>query len=240
MNGLKLTENKLNPEGYWSKPLKGFEQFRTAGNAIIYPGPEWLSLFEQNGYEMTDLEQWYANEHKIHIQKHYPSQSCLKKEWMVQDQNSFYVGSTKPGAGDDTGLYEGAHLNHSLLFERRGFTGGALEQLKTFATKNSMLYKLIKMKPKWGFDFSIDYTDREGNVLEILHYEYDGFNYEEIVEKQKKHENIFLNIDWNDAAKKLLARKQEWCNLEFFDQSAWKCKYFGLDNERWKMVVWEY
>lgn len=239
MNGLKLTSNELDPTGYWSKALTRFQEFPTAGSQLLYPGPEFLALFEQNGYEMTEVEQWYAEEAKVRLQKHYPSQSCLKRDWMTQDVYSLYKGSTVLHAGSDTGAWEGAHLNHCLLFERRGFTGAALEQLKTFATKNTLIYKLIKMKPKWGFDFSMDYTDREGNVLEVLHYEYDGFNYNEIVEKQKKHESIFLSIDWDDAAKQLLKHKDTWGNMEFFEQSAWKCRFFGIDNERWKMVVWE-
>lgn len=240
MNGLTLTGNQLDPTGYWAEALSHFDQFSTVNGQMLYPGPEFLSLFEQNGYEMTEVEQWYAKEAKVSTQKHYSSQTCLKKEWMIQDVYSYYTGSTALNTTTDTGAWEGAHLNHCLLFERRGFTGAALEQLKKFATKNTLLYKLIKMKPKWGFDFSMDYTDKEGNVLEVLHYEYDGFNYNEILEKQKKHEAIFLNIDWNNAAKELLKHKDTWGNMEFFEQSAWKCRYFGLDNERWKMIVWDY
>ena len=240
MNGLNLTNNKLDPAGYWVKALKSFIDLPTVGGQMLYPGPEFLGLFEQNGYEMTELEQWYAKEARIEMQKHYSSQTCLKKEWMTQDVYSYYVGSSALYTSNDTGLYEGAHLNHCLLFERRGFSGEALEQLKAFATKNTLIYKLIKMKPKWGFDFSMDYADREGNVLEVLHYEYDGFDYDDIKEKQEKHERIFLSIDWNNAAKKLIHHRDEWSSLEFFEQSAWKCKYFGLDNERWKMVVWDY
>lgn len=221
MNGLKLTGNKLNADGYWTKSIK---------LATDFPRPESLALFEQNGYEMTAVEQWYAQEEGASIKKHYPYQSCLKNDWMVQDVDAYF----------DNGIYEGAHLNHCLLFERRGFKESALQQLEQFAKKNTLIYKLIKMKPKWGFDFSMDYADREGNVLEVLHYEYDGFDYDDIKEKQEKHERIFLSIDWNNAAKKLIHHRDEWSSLEFFEQSAWKCKYFGLDNERWKMVVWDY
>jgi len=239
MNGLTLTGFELDPTAHWTKPLSHFVEIPTAGGQILYPGPEFLELFEQNGYEMTEVEQMYAKEAKIPLQKHYSSQTCLKKIWMTQDVKELYRGSTRPGYGDDTGAYQGPHLNHCLLFERRGFSGAALEQLKTFATKNTLMYKLIKMKPKWGFDFSMDYTDTDGNVLELLHYEYDGFEYDEIFEKQKKHERIFLSIDWDNAAKALIKHKDEWHNLDFFGQSAWKCRFFGLDNERWKMVVWE-
>jgi hypothetical protein len=84
----------------------------------------------------------------------------------------------------------------------------------------------------------MDYVDEQGNVLEVLHWEYDGFEYEEIQEKKLKNEPKLLDIDWDDASKQVLARKQEWYNLDFFEQSAWKCDYFGIERERFKMVAW--
>ena len=213
MNGLALTNNKLDPNPYWTVPLEV--------DAFV-PSPTMLDIFEQNGYEMTELEQLYAKANNVKLQKHYPQQHCIKKSWMTMPV-----------------VAEGAHLNHSLLFERKGFNGEALEQLKSWANTNTLLYKLIKLRPKWGFDLSVDYTDKDGNALEVLHYEYDGFDFNEIEEKRKAYEPIFLSIDWNDAAKKLIARKNEWSHLGFFDQSDWKCKFFGIDKERWKMVVWD-
>lgn len=212
MNNLTLTDAKLDPNPFWSIAL----------DSNIKLGPELLDIFEQNGYEMTEAEQMYAAANGAFLKKHYPQQHCLKNQWMTMPL-----------------VTEGPHLNHCLLFERKGFIGEALAQLKEQANTNTLLYKLIKLKPKWGFDFSMDYTDKEGNVLEVFHYEYDGFHFDEINEKRIKYEPILLSIDWADAAKKLIARKSEWSHLEFFEQSAWKCKYFGFDNERWKMVVWD-
>jgi hypothetical protein len=40
------------------------------------------------------------------------------------------------------------------------------------------------MRPKWGMDISVDYADDQGNVFELLHWEYDGFNVDEIADKK--------------------------------------------------------
>jgi hypothetical protein len=45
--------------------------------------------------------------------------------------------------------------------------------------------------------------------------------------------------DFDTAAMDLKARKKDWINLEFFEQSNWKCNYFGVPNERFKMVIWQ-
>ncbi len=94
------------------------------------------------------------------------------------------------------------------------------------------------MRPKWGLDFSMDYVDREGNAFEVLHWEWDSFDYEEIEAVRKEIEPILLGISWQDAAQDLLKYKSQWHHLDFFDQSDWKCDFFGGPKERFKMVIW--
>jgi hypothetical protein len=72
------------------------------------------------------------------------------------------------------------------MFERKGYSGEALQQLTTWAGYRPQFHKLIAMRPKWGLDFSIDYADREGNVFELLHWEYDGFEHDEIAEQKNR------------------------------------------------------
>ena len=55
---------------------------------------------------------------------------------------------------------------------------------------------------------------------------------------KSKIETLALNIDWNDAAKTLLSKKSEWDSLPFFEQSDWKCKYFGVEPEKFKIIIW--
>ena len=68
-----------------------------------------------------------------------------------------------------------------MILERKGFSGEALLQLRDLALLNPLIYKIINIKPKFCIDFSLDYVDFDGNCMEILHYEYDGFNLNEII-----------------------------------------------------------
>ena len=85
----------------------------------------------------------------------------------------------------------------------------------------------------------MDYVDLEGNCFEVIHWEWDSFSYEEIEAIRKKIEPIFLSIDWDDAGRDMLRKKTEWHNLDFFAQSEWKCNYFNIPKERFKMVIWK-
>lgn len=213
MSSVVLTNNKFDSNGYWDKPVE----------KIVYiPTPEDVALFDQNGYDLTDLEKHYAYSNWNKPKKHREHRVALKQSWFTQDYK-----------------IEGAVLNHSLLFERKAYAGAALDQLRRWARDLPLLYKVIAMRPKWGLDFSMDYADRDGNVFELLHWEYDGFDYEEICAVKDAIEPKILAINWDDAAKDLIKYKHNWHHLDFFAQSAWKCNYFGIPNERFKMVIWD-
>tara|TARA_B100001057_G_scaffold403787_1_gene416180 strand:- start:238 stop:879 length:642 start_codon:yes stop_codon:yes gene_type:complete len=211
---LHVTDNKFDTNPYYSERIK---------SVFACPPKETVELFDQNGYDLTRLEQLYAVANGANTTKHRNSEHItLRQEWFVDDN---------PEAGP--------HINHAFMFERKGYTGDALQQLKSWAEYRPNFHKLIAMRPKWGLDFSIDYCDREGNVFELLHWEYDGFEYNEIAGKKENMEAFLLNQDWDERAKTMLERKDEWHRLGFFEQSEWKTKFFGIDKERFKMVLWK-
>lgn len=117
MSYLQLTNNQLNPEGYWNKPLKKLRS----------PSPRELALFDQNGYDLTNLEKNYAKINLGNMHSHREHRFALKAPWFIQAAKN-----------------EGAVLNHSLLFERKGYAGEALEQLELWAQKNPLLSKSLK------------------------------------------------------------------------------------------------
>jgi hypothetical protein len=126
-----------------------------------------------------------------------------------------------------------------LLFERKGYTDAALEELQFWAKSLPLIYKVIALRPKWGLDFSMDWVDTKGNAFEVLHWEWDSFNYEEVEHVRKTIEPILLAIDWQDAGQQILVQKEQWHHLDFFAQSDWKCRYFGIPKEQFKMVAWQ-
>ena len=211
---LHVTDNKFDSRANWSERIK---------SVFACPPKEVVELFDQNGYDLTKLEQLYAVANGATTTKHRNSEHItLRKTWFTDDSPE-----------------SGPHINHAYMFERKGYDGEALKQLKSWAEYRPHLNKLVAMRPKWGLDFSIDYCDQDGNVFELLHWEYDGFDYNEIEDKKPKMEEFLLNQDWNERARVMLERKDEWHKLGFFEQSEWKTKFFGIEKERFKIVLWK-
>jgi len=202
-----------------------FNDRRTWGNAIenmVCPRPYMLDRFDQSGYDLCLLEQEYAKANMgSHDYMRY--KACIKQDWFVKDQE------------EKTGV----HINHSDLYERKGYHGYALEQLSHWTPGNPLLWKMIKLKPKWGIDISLDYVDDNGNVMELFHYEWDDTELDTVLDKKEIIELVIENHDWEDVAKIKLLRKDEWQHLDFTGQSEWTTKFLGLPKERFKLVPWK-
>jgi len=205
-----LTDNQLHRKPCFLDPIF---------NVDILKDPKSVDLFDQNGYHLTRAEQAFLphNGYKPIERRH---EDCLRYDWFVWDKR------------------DGAHINHSDLFERKGFASVAKDQLEAFAEINPMLYKLIKMKPKWGIDISIDYVSKDA-VFEVFYYEWDSFEYNAVIDKKGEIEEFVLAQDWDDVAKTLWKKKDEWYDLDFFDQTQWRTDYFGLSPEKFKNVIWD-
>lgn len=214
MTILHLSNNELNSSGFWEKSINKLTYFPIYADFYV---------FDQTGYDLTPIERMFAIANRAHLSEFGNSgKHSLKFDWYTQSNE-----------------IEGSTLNHSYIFERKAFAGAALDQLKAWAKHMPLCYKLIAIRPKWGLDFSMDYVDRHGNAFELLHWEYDGFDYNEIYDHKMQFQEKIKNIDWTNAAHAILKRKSEWHHLEYLQQSEWKCKYFGIINERFKMVVWQ-
>jgi len=207
---MKVAKDKLRKEAYFLDATEDIETLRD---------PRCVDLFDQNGYHLTKAEQAFLtrNGYEPVIRRH---EDCLRHDWIISDKR------------------DKAHINHSDLFERKGFKDCALEQLNALAEYNPMLYKLVKMKPKWGIDISIDYVSEDA-VFEVFHYEWDSFEYEAVMEKKLEIEQFVLNLDWDSVALDLWIKRDEWINLNFFEQTKWRTDFFGLSPEKFKNVIWE-
>ncbi len=217
-NDLLLAKSNFNQEPVWSNPIPNElvdERIIKSANATRY--------FDQNGYDLCPLEQLFAQFNSdVDLTKYRDVRVSIHKPWFSQeDKLSGYV------------------LNHSMLLERKGYGGQALAQLKDWVRVNPLLYRLINYKTKWGLDFSLDYVDPFGECMEVFHYEYDDFDFNNINKVKTQLENKITTCNFDEIVPDLIRRKPEWFNLEFFNQSAWKTNYFNLAPERFKMVGWQ-
>lgn len=204
------TGNTFDSTPYWTNPIRRYKT----------PQITCVDLFDTNGYDLTELEQDYAEVNTPAEDHRY--KRAIKRTWFT---------TKKP-------IVEGVHINHALLFERKGYNGAALEQLKDWSNEMPIVSKLVKIRSKWGIDLAIDYVDRDGNAFEVFHYEWDDFDYEAVMRAKTKIEELALSTDWDAAAKELLERRSEWASLPFFEQSDWKCKFFNIEPEKFKIIIW--
>ena len=219
MNDLVRTDNNFVMQGCYTESISAINHL---SKNTIY---EMCSLFDQNGYKMTKVEQMYCSVNfptKASVYRENTDEISWHTPWMTQEFKE-----------------EGAILNHCFLFERKGFAGDAYKELAELAKMYPILYKVLRIRPKWGLDFSIDYVDRDGNVFEIVHWEWDTFEFNEIVRKKNDAEKIISKIDFDEQAKILLDNKDKWWGLSFKEQSDYKCESVGLSSERFNDVIWE-
>ena len=210
---ITLSKNNFNPNPYYTLPIDLDESIDLKST---------IDTFDQNGFDLTDLEIMYAKKMDLDIKKVRHTHFVLKDDWFTAEPTD-----------------RGCHINHAVIFERKGFADAAKEQMVELADKCPLIHKVLQIKPKWGLDFSVDYADAQGNVFEVLHWEWDTFDFEEIQQKKKQMDIFLLSQDWNKMAKQLLDCKEEWYKLGFFEQSDYKTKFFGIEKERFKMVIWK-
>lgn len=204
------TQNTFYSQGTWG----------TAIEQMHCPNVEALQLFDQSGYDLCPLEQDYAKAN-MGEPEYMRYRRAIAKPWILSKSKT------------------GAHINHSYLFERKGYHGYALEQLGHWAEGNHLIHKMTQLKPKWGIDISLDYVDDSRyNTMELFHYEWDSHNLEEVEKRKVFIENLLETVDWNDFAKEKIAKKDEWAHLDFVGQSEWTTKYLGIPKERFKLVPW--
>lgn len=187
--------------------------------------PSDFALFDHNGYDLTNIEIGYCENDGFKVSSHrHSGHIALKQPWFYQEGTPWSP--------------TGAHINHAALFERKGYAGDALWQLREIAQQHPIAYKIINIKPKWGVDLSIDYVDEEGNCFEVLHFEYDVFSFEEANKIKERIEEVVENTDWDNAARRLWSKRDEWLDLSFFKMSNYKCDFFGIPRERFKETIW--
>ncbi len=164
--------------------------------------------YDKDGFELNRAEQKFyaAMKHPIH----YPilNHTCWQEPWFELEK-------------DNVGLI----LDHSMFLCRAAYNGDAEEQLKALKSSIPTADYLLRTKQKWGFDFALDAVRKDGTVFEVLHVEYDHYDFDYFKNRMISFDYTVRHTDWCDAAERIWTMKDQWQNLSGFDQNNWKAEY---------------
>jgi hypothetical protein len=170
--------------------------------------PGDFKYFDKDGFELNKAEQKFysAQGHNIHngILNHY----CWDQSWIEIDPaiNNLY-------------------LDHSMILYRAHYTDAAAEQLSAYRSVCPRAALLLQIKSKWGFDFDLNAFSESGLPYEVLHIEYDNYDYTLFLNRISEFEQIVKNMDWQHVAHSVWQHRNEWQNLQGYDQNHWKAKH---------------
>lgn len=170
-----------------------------------------MRYFDKDGYEITALMERVFYEHNgVYLGSEIQAHTSTATEW-------FY---------DETESESGLVLDHSMIMTRWAFSGDARVQIEEASKKRPILNKLLRIKPKWGIDFSLDWVSSEA-VLEVIHIEQDFTSYDAALAAKSSFENLVKTTDWESSVAELIRIKSQWCDLSSDDQSDFKAKFFN-------------
>lgn len=166
-----------------------------------------IEYFDKDGYELTPLEKYF-----YHISGFWLNSFLYKQflgfPWLSLDHNNIFI-------------------DHSMALMRCDFTGAARQTIEMLRPKNRKLSYLLQIKRKWGFDIDIN-CYKDDSIFEVLHLEYDTYEYQQALDIKQELETYFLSCDIDDVAEKIWQKRDTWQKLHGYNQNFWKAKYLGF------------
>jgi len=192
-------------------------------NTVIFEEPyltESISLEALYNWELRDFDK-DGYEVATPIEKlHYQANNALMgdTQYHTACSQSWYTDSDNSEAG--------LTLDHTQILHRWAYAGEARVAIEKAAQYRPILNKLLRIKPKWGIDFSMDYVTQE-HCFEVFHIEQDALTYSDALELKEKAEDLIDSTDWEGKIQEVLDRQSEWQDLCSDDQSDWKARFWG-------------
>ena len=169
---------------------------------------EDFCYFDKDGFELNIAEQKFYSAMNYPIWHKILNHHCWQEPWFeLESQDSNLI------------------LDHSMFLCRCNYERDAAEQLKELQKTIPLADYLLRTKRKWGFDFALDAVAEDGTVYEILHVEWDHYDYEIFKNRLISFEYTVRHTDWRDAADKIWNCRDQWQHLKGFDQNHWKAEY---------------
>lgn len=164
--------------------------------------------YDKDGFELNFAEQKFYAEMGYPIWHSILNHHCWQEPW-------FELENKTPDL----------ILDHSMFLCRCDYEKDAAEQLRELKSTIPLADYLLRSKRKWGFDFALDAVADQGTIFEVLHIEYDHYDYEHFKNRMIDFEWTVRHTDWQDAARKIWNQRNDWQNLHGFEQNHWKAKY---------------
>jgi hypothetical protein len=174
---------------------------RNAANTLI---ADDFRYYDKDGFELNKAEQ------KFYLANSLPVIDCLnhlcwQEPWFELEQG-----------------VEDLILDHCMFLCRASYTEDALAQLKELKSEVPTADLLIRTRQKWGFDFALDAVAEDGTVYEVLHIEYDNYDYVTFSDQLLLIDYKIRHTDWYDCAEQIWQKRDEWQHLSGFAQNDWK------------------
>lgn len=164
--------------------------------------------YDKDGFELNKAEQKFYRAMNYPIDAPILNHCCWQQPWFELEKDI-----------DDL------LLDHCLFLCRCNYEQAAAEQLTKLKPTIREVDYLLKTKRKWGFDFALDAVNQDGDLFEVLHIEYDNFDFDVFSTKMVHFEWIVRHTDWRDVARRVWENKDDWLHLKGFGQNDWKANY---------------
>lgn len=170
-----------------------------------------FSDFDKDGFDLNEFEQFLHRENGISLNSSL-NRCSYQVPWILEPLTSPRI-----------------RIDHSYAVARYGYAGKLYDQIKDWSRHDGQLFKLLQLKPKWGFDINLEYVDYvNSTVLDVFHLEEDYFDYSQFITRKHQIELFIAGIDWEKTAHELLANIHEWRNLCGDDENDYKARHVGL------------
>lgn len=164
--------------------------------------------YDKDGFELNLAEQKFYRAMAYPIEHGILNHSCWQEPWFELEND-----------------IENLILDHSMFLCRCNYERDASEQLLELKSKIPLADYLLRSRRKWGFDFALDAVADDGTVYEVLHVEWDHYDYEVFKNRMINFEWTVRHTNWLDAARRVWSQRDKWQTLAGFDQNHWKAEY---------------
>ena len=164
--------------------------------------------YDKDGFELNLAEQKYYSMMEYPVDHVILNHHCWQEPW-------FSLEST------ETKLI----LDHCMFLCRAKYSDSAAEQLEKLKVSVPQADLLLRTKQKWGYDFALDAVSTQGTVFEVLHIEYDNYDYNTFKTHLIMFEHVIKHTDWEDAAIRVWEQRNQWVGLQGMQQNHWKARF---------------